>query len=164
MPKPQNVPIKPRDAASKFTTALTLFILADIAIGSFIIFHNSFKKSVPQQVAVAPSTNGSDASMNTSSYKNGQYTKLVSYMSSDGQEQITVSLLLNNGTITSSSISPNANNPTSAAYISKFVNAYQPLVVGQKISGLKLSTVAGASHTTTAFNDAITQIQAQAQM
>jgi uncharacterized protein with FMN-binding domain len=164
MTKQTNVPIRPRDTASKLTTALTLFILADIAVGGVIIFHNSFKKSEPQQIATAPVSNSSGASMNTSSYKNGQYTKLVSYMSSDGQEQITVSLMLNNGTITSASITPNANNPTSAAYISKFINGYQPLVVGQKISSLKLSTVAGASHTTTAFNDAITQIQAQAQI
>ncbi len=164
MPSQSNVPIKPRDGASKFTTALAVVILADIAIGSFIIFHNSFKKTAPQIIAMAPTTSAATTTMNTTNYKNGQYTKTMSYMSSDGQEQITVSLSLNNGMVTSSSITPNANNPTSLAYIEKFINGYLPMVVGQKISGMKLSTVSGASHTTDAFNDAITQIQAEAQI
>ena len=160
MPRQPNVPIKPRDTASKLTTALAVVIMADIAIGSFIIFHDSFNKPKPQPITVAIPTG---PSMNNI-YKDGNYTSTINYMSSDGQEGITVNLKLDNDEIMSTTATPMFNNPVSESYLNKFIAAYQPYVVGKKLNTISLSTVAGASASTKAFNKAILDIQTQAKV
>lgn len=100
---------------------------------------------------------------NTSGYKDGAYTASSSYFVPHGDEQIQVNLTLKNGTITDVSIQNSENDFDSARFQEDFAAAYKSRVVGKKISGLRLSNIAGASDTTQGFNDAVGQIASKAQ-
>ncbi len=95
-------------------------------------------------------------------YKNGTYSATGSYMSPGGQDQVAVTLTLLNDIVTSVSVTPQAGDRTSQRYINKFLSGYQQYVVGKDISTLNLSRVSGSSLTPIGFNNALSQIRAQA--
>jgi uncharacterized protein with FMN-binding domain len=95
-------------------------------------------------------------------YKNGTYSFTSDYAVPHGDEQIRVSLTIQNDTITDSSITNSENDGTSASYQQDFASVYKNYVVGKKVSGLKLNRISGASDTTIGFNDALARIASQA--
>ncbi len=95
-------------------------------------------------------------------YKNGTYSATGSYMSPGGQDQVAVTLTLVNDIVTSVSVTPQAGDRTSQRYINRFLSGYQQYVVGQDISTLSLGRVSGSSLTPIGFNNALSQIRAQA--
>lgn len=110
------------------------------------------------------STSGATAGTSSSGgYKDGTYTASSDYFVPDGNENIQVDLTLQNGVITGSSLENSETDPTSAEFQKQFAAVYKSYVVGKKISVLHLSNIAGASDTTQAFNDAVSQIAAKAQ-
>jgi len=109
------------------------------------------------------STASSDASTASGRYKDGTYSASDSYFVPHGQENIAVNLTLKGGAITDVSIQNSESDFDSAQYQEEFAAQYKSQVVGQKISGLQLSNIAGASDTTQAFNDALQQIASKAQ-
>jgi len=102
-------------------------------------------------------------STDSSGVKDGTYSATESYSVPPGQESIKVSLTLSGGTITDVSVVNSGNDRESAEFQNEFASSYKSQVVGQKISGLQISSVAGASDTTDGFNQALSQIAAQAQ-
>ena len=109
------------------------------------------------------SATGSPAPVsNTSGYKDGTYKATSSYYVPHGREDIQVSLTLQNGIVTASSIRNSENDFDSAGYQEDFAAEYKQYVVGRKIDGLRLSYIAGASDTTQGFNDAVSRIASQA--
>ncbi len=96
-------------------------------------------------------------------YKDGTYSATGSYMSPGGADQIAVTLTLANDIVTDVSVTPMPGDNTSARYQNMFAAGYKQLVVGQDISTLSLSKVSGSSLTPKGFDDALTQIKAQAQ-
>jgi hypothetical protein len=70
---------------------------------------------------------------------------------------------LNGGTVSGISIVISEGDRESAEWQSEFTSSYKSHVVGQKISGLQLNRVAGASDTTEGFNEAIAKIASEAQ-
>jgi hypothetical protein len=75
---------------------------------------------------------------------------------------ITVSLTLSTeGVIEDSNIIYDGGEGFSNANQERFDAAYQSEVIGQNISTINLSRVAGASLTTEAFNEAVAEIEAQ---
>lgn len=99
----------------------------------------------------------------TNGYRDGKYTATGSYDSPGGTEQLTVEVTLQNGVITATSAQPGASDPESAMFESQFISGYQPLVLGKNIADVRLSRVSGSSLTSQGFNDALEQIQKQAQ-
>jgi uncharacterized protein with FMN-binding domain len=95
-------------------------------------------------------------------YKDGTYTATGSYMSPGGEDQITVTLTLANDVITAVSVTPAAGDWTSQRYQSYFASGYKQYVVGQNIDNVNLTYVSGPSLTPAGFDDAISQIKAQA--
>lgn len=105
---------------------------------------------------------GTATSTNTSTYKDGTYSASSNYYVPHGNESIKVTLTLQNGVITSSSISNSEGDPDSASFQEDFASAYKSYVIGKKISSVNLDVVAGASDTTQGFDDAVSQILSQA--
>src|ERR1035437_2017530 len=95
-------------------------------------------------------------------YKDGAYSAIGSYMSPGGYNQLGVSITLKNDIITSASVTNMAGDRRSQRYQDQFISGYQQYVVGQNIANVFLTKISGASLTPSGFNDALTQIKAQA--
>lgn len=113
-----------------------------------------------------PSTNtppsSSSSTATSGNYKDGSYTASVNYFTPDGQEPLNVKVTLSGGTITATDVSADTISRTGQEYFDSFNAYYKDQVVGQKINGLSLSRVAGASLTTEAFDQALQQIMQNA--
>lgn len=104
-----------------------------------------------------------DTSTGTSgTYKDGTYSATNDYYVPHGTEEIKVTLSVKDGIVTGSSVENSESDHDSARYQEDFAAEYKSYVVGKKLSGIHLSYVAGASDTTQAFNDALSDIQNQA--
>lgn len=111
----------------------------------------------------AGSTTAPAASSSSNSFKDGTYQASSDYFTPGGQEGINVSLTVQNGTVTASTVSHQSNNRESEAYQYEFSQGYKQYVVGKKLSDINLFAVSGASLTTQGFEDALAQIQTKAQ-
>lgn len=78
-------------------------------------------------------------------------TQVVSYQSPAGPEEMTVTLTIDAGMITSASVKPMATNEVSVKLQGNFA-AGVGAAVGKPVAGFKLDTVGGASLATKAFN------------
>lgn len=107
--------------------------------------------------ATGSSTTGSSRSP---LYKNGDYSATGQYGS--GPSSITVSLTLDDGAITSVTVTPHATDPTSRDYQERFADAVPRLVVGKDIDDVHLDHIAGSSLTPDGFNAALTRIKDEA--
>jgi uncharacterized protein with FMN-binding domain len=118
--------------------------------------------AVTTPVADTPTKTTTSGQVSASTYKDGTYTATGSYRSPGGPDQIKITVALKNDIITSVSAVPMPGDRESTKYQNLFVSGYQSVVVGKDISTLKLGAVSGSSLTPIGFNDAITQIKAQA--
>jgi uncharacterized protein with FMN-binding domain len=108
-------------------------------------------------------TGTSGGTTSSGSLKDGTYSASASYFVPAGQESIKVNLTLSDGTISDVSVVNSESDHDSAEFQADFTNGYKAQVVGKKISGLQISSVAGASDTTDGFNEALTKIASEAQ-
>lgn len=111
------------------------------------------------------STAGVDVgvTVGSSAYKDGTYTAVGHYNSPEGAEQITVTLTLKSDVVTAASVTNSQTfRSESKEYQGKFISGYQALVVGKKITDIKLTRVSGSSLTPIGWNDAVAKIQTQA--
>ena len=108
-------------------------------------------------------TSSTDSTSTASSYKDGTYTASSSYYVPHGTETIDVTLTVQNGVVTNSSILNSESDRESARFQEDFTASYKSSVVGKSLSDIKLSFIAGASDTTDGFNEAVAKIQTQAQ-
>jgi len=113
---------------------------------------------MPSSGGGTPST-AAPAAQATSGYNDGTFKGDASYRVEGHQEQISVTVSLQGGTIASVSIVNSESNGTSAFYQQRFAQSYQAQVVGKPIADLKLPVIAGASKTTGGFNQAIKLIR-----
>ena len=97
-----------------------------------------------------------------SAYKDGTYSATGSYMSPGGEDQIKVTLSLANDIITAVSVTPVAGDGTSARYENRFISGYKQYVIGKNIADVRLTYISGSSLTPIGFNDALSQIKAEA--
>jgi uncharacterized protein with FMN-binding domain len=95
-------------------------------------------------------------------YKDGTYSATGSYNSPGGEDQVAVTLTLNNDIVTSVTATPKTQDRTSARYQAMFLSGYKQYVVGKDITGIHLSRVSGSSLTSIGFNAAIASIEAEA--
>jgi len=105
----------------------------------------------------------SSSTTSSGSFKDGTYSATSSYFVPNGNESIKVTVTLSSDKITDVSIVNSASDHDSAAYQADFTDSYKTYVVGKKISGLQIKSVAGASDTTQGFNEALNQIASEAQ-
>ena len=153
---------------NKAIVALIVIVLIGlIAGGGYLLTKPSDQNTTPiSQSSVQDSTTNNTDQNTTSStngtYKDGTYEATGSYSSPGGRESIKVSLTIANGNITSSSVTPEAKNPTAKSYQSDFVSSYKSEVNGKPVNEVKLDSVAGSSLTPNGFEDALEQIKQDA--
>jgi uncharacterized protein with FMN-binding domain len=154
---------------------LATTVLAVLVIAGIVVMADHLKSSKASGNTIVPtpttsqsshqtlSTPGTSSSSSSSSLKDGAYSASSDYFVPHGNESIKVSLTLSGGTITDVSVQNSEDDPTSAQYQEDFSASYKSAVLGKKIDGLQISNIAGASDTTQGFNDALGQIESQAQ-
>ncbi|GAB3161981.1 FMN-binding protein [Myceligenerans halotolerans] len=107
-------------------------------------------------------TSGQSTTDATSTYADGTYTAEGSYVSPGGTEAIEVELTIADGVVTTVTVTPEADNPTSAQYQEQFASGISAEVVGVALDELDVDKVAGSSLTSDGFADAVAQIAEQA--
>ena len=141
-------------------------VVAIVVIAVIVLVLNSYKPkdgSGVQSASTSPTNNESTAAQTASTtYNDGTYSAEGQYVSPGGDEAINVSLTVKDGTVTDVTVSGNTRNSTDAIYQSKFIGGVKQVVVGKKLSSLKLDRVSGSSLTPKGFNDAVSKIQTQA--
>ncbi len=133
-------------------------IFVVIAVLAFVL--NS-GKTVENKV-ISPTTNTTtQTTMAGAEIKDGTYEATGEYTSPAGPEVVPIKLTLKNGVIESIEFNQQVTNPGSIKFQGMFKEGYQALVVGKKISEVKLDKVSGSSLTPKGFNDAIQKIITQ---
>lgn len=103
-----------------------------------------------------------DSATTTGTYADGEYTESAGYQSPNGTEEISVTVTLAGGIITSVEVVGDGDNPNSKLYQGKFAGGIAAVVVGKSIDKISVDKVAGSSLTSAGFNDAIDAIKADA--
>jgi hypothetical protein len=157
--------VKQRD---KIFMGIGASVVATLAVVTGVsIFSTSGKNTggtVSTASDVTTSTSEGSASSSTdsstSTYSDGTYAAATSYaVPEGGQSSISTKLTLQNGVVTSVTVTGEAGDNESGMYIDSFENAIKDAVVGKAIGDLSLSRIGGASLTTQAFNDALATIR-----
>lgn len=163
-------------------TKLIAIVVSIIVIAGVIMLADHLKSKTPALATTSGQTSQPTAQTNTtsttnmptatppstspgtgSSYSDGSYSATSDYYVPHGDEEIRVNLTLQNGVVTAASIQNSESNRDSAMFQEDFASEYKQFVIGKKISSLNLSNIAGASDTTQAFNEAVSQIASKAQ-
>lgn len=100
--------------------------------------------------------------VSSATYKDGTYTAVGNYRSPAGAEEIGLTITLKNDIITDTKLIQKATDKISIQMQQMFADNYKPLVIGKKISDVRLSKVSGSSLTSAGFNEALAKIAAQA--
>ncbi|GAA2240329.1 hypothetical protein GCM10010401_11200 [Rarobacter faecitabidus] len=104
-----------------------------------------------------PAADGSAASS-----ASGTYSATGGYRSPGGQQEVAVSVTLDNGVITAVEVTPQASDATSQAFQEDFAANVADQVVGKALADAKVSKVSGSSLTSQGFNAALDEIAAEA--
>lgn len=152
-------------------TALIVIVLIGVVATAVIVINNSSKKTPVETTDTTSQTETnstaedttSTASEMTSAYKDGTYSATGSYSSPGGLQSIDLTVTIENGIITSTSLVTKATDGDAEEYQSDFASAYKGFVVGKKVGNVSLSRVAGSSLTSNGFNKALDQIKTDAQ-
>lgn len=166
---------KPDNSKQKAAAGLVaLCVIALLASGAMVYANKqttqnviTTSSSLPSNTTTTSSLSGSSTVSSSSAsassgYKDGTYSASSDYYVPHGSENIKVTLTVQGGVVTNSSIANSENNGESALFQESFASEYKSYVVGKPVSSLQLNYVAGASDTTQGFNDALQQIKSQA--
>jgi uncharacterized protein with FMN-binding domain len=160
-------------------------VVSVIVIAGVVIIADHIKSKSPSMTALSPttsvtttpssgSTNNSSTGSSTTTtpssssptssggFTDGTYSATSDYFVPSGNQSIKVNVTLKSGVITAASVSQSESDPTSAEFQQGFASQYKSYVVGQKIDGLQLSVIAGASDTSQGFANALSQIENKA--
>lgn len=102
--------------------------------------------------------------VDTSVYRDGTYTAVGHYRSPAGPEEVGITLVLEDGMISDASAEVKTAVTKSIYFQELFAGGLKEAVVGKSISSVSLDHVSGSSLTPIGFNDAVTQIKAQAKL
>jgi len=139
---------------------IAVLVLAVIGIG--FTFFQTNKQVTPATPVAKTTTTDTEMATAANDYKDGAYTTSVMYLNpAKAEYKLEVSLTLNGDLVTDAQIiySQGAEKDPNAQ---KFEAAYRTEVIGKDIDTLNLSRVGGASLTTGGFNNALTNIKADA--
>jgi len=151
------------ESSSQSRKGIVITIVAVVVVGIIgIISFRGDSDSDTLATSAVPADVPAGTSL-SSSYKDGTYTAVGTYNSPGGPDGLKVTLVIKNNIVVDAAVVSGANDPESTKYQAKFISGFRPLVVGQKLAGLRLDSVAGSSLTGEGFNAAVVKIQAQAQ-
>jgi uncharacterized protein with FMN-binding domain len=153
--------MEPSQTSHKKELAALIGVFAVIII--LVVAISLSSKSTKTASASSPAPTSMTKPAANTVYKDGSYTAKGTYQSPGGQEAITVDVTLKSNIVTATSARSGASDDEAMAYQSQFISGYKQHVIGKPISSLNLSNVSGSSLTSQGFNDAIKQIEKQAQ-
>ncbi|MBW9121031.1 FMN-binding protein [Microbacterium trichothecenolyticum] len=108
------------------------------------------------------SSSTDSGSTGSGAYADGTYTADGSYATPESVETITVTVTLEDDTITAVEVTGDPQKRESEQYQSQFIGGIADAVVGEDIDDLQVSRVAGSSLTSGGFNEAIEAIKSEA--
>ncbi|MBC7472460.1 MAG: hypothetical protein H7196_04355 [candidate division SR1 bacterium] len=121
--------------------------------------------SPPDSNVSTPAIEPSLVPKNSNIYKDGVYSFSLSYRVPEGNtEKINTSVGLTGDVITEFKNTYTATNRNSREYQAAFEAKIKSATIGKKIDSLSLNAVGGASLTTNAFMQGISQVQSQAKV
>lgn len=106
-----------------------------------------------------PSPNATDA---TAPYADGTYVAEGAYQTPETVETISVTLTLEEDTVTDVEVVGDPIAPESSRFQGEFIAGIADVVVGKKLDELDVDRVAGSSLTSGGFDQAVVQIKDQA--
>lgn len=136
-----------------------------ISSSSTVASSNQSSSSGSTTSSSATDTSSSASSSTTASgnYKDGTYTKSVSYYVPHGETNtIKVTLVVSGGVITSATTDNTYFDNESGMYISSFESSVNSSASGQSLASYSPSRIGGASLTTEAFAEAVSGIRTDA--
>jgi uncharacterized protein with FMN-binding domain len=142
------------------TTLLTAIIAICVAAATAGCATTDVDVTAPSSATSTSVAAPGSPSSRRSKYADGTYNATGRYGSLPSS--IGVSVTLVDDVITAVTVTPQATDPTSLAYQTRFAGAIPALVVGRNIDEVNLSKVAGSSGTPDGFNAAIQRIKAEA--
>lgn len=98
---------------------------------------------------------------NRKKYIDGTYSSTGTYTSPAGSEEIFITLVIKDDTISGATFEGKATHPTSIKLQTQFGEGFSQAVVGKSIDSLALTVVNGSSLTPKGFMDALTKIKTQ---
>lgn len=144
----------------------TVAILATAGIVGTSLFTQNNATSTntaSSQTASSTTNTTTNTSTATSSYKDGTYTATKQYTVPHGlNNTLKATIVISSGKITSATTEDTSSDHESAAYISRFESALSSSATGQSLGSYSPSRIGGASLTTQAFADALSDIASQA--
>ncbi|MET4640034.1 FMN-binding protein [Mycetocola sp. 2940] len=135
--------------------------LAGIAMVGLAGCSGSGSTATERSEAPSDSTESQDSSA-SAEYQDGEYTAEGSYVSPGGPESVTVTLTLEDSTITALEVTGSGGTPNAKKFQGEFIEGIDEIAVGKNIDELDVSRVAGSSLTSGGFNNALEQIRADA--
>lgn len=154
------------DNRKKIIAALAVLLVIVVIVGALTL---GKKDETSPASTVGTSTQRSQASTadttsTSTTFKDGTYTATGGYNSPGGAQEITVTVTLKDGIVTTTSAKSGATDPQAQEKQDDFIANYKDQVVGKKIDTIKLGRIAGSSLTPNGFNNAIDQIEDQAKV
>ncbi|HET8884228.1 MAG TPA: FMN-binding protein [Candidatus Saccharimonadales bacterium] len=154
--------MKPTKQLHPAITALIVIVLIGAIAASIAFLRNEDEAPASDTNSSQPAQTSSpkqDTQTTTAEYQDGTYTATGEYFSPGGRESITVSVTLDNGEITESTVTPHAESGEAKDFQERFASGYKEFVTGKNIDEVSVSRVAGSSLTSGGFNDALEQIK-----
>jgi uncharacterized protein with FMN-binding domain len=111
--------------------------------------------------SAAPSSDAGGVDPSTT-FHDGTYTATGHYISPGGPSAVAVKLTLKDNRVTALTVTPKAENPTAVSYETRFASGVNGLVVGKRITELRVTKVSGSSLTSMGFDKAVAAIEEQA--
>lgn len=150
-----------------------VIIIVVVLLGAFTMWfmssNDAAETAVRNDEAATPvetSIERSDSDMGTvtpeessQEYADGTYTKTGTYISPAGQEEVEISLTLENDTVTGATFTGKATNPGSVKNQAKFAAGFEAVVIGKSLDEIDLTVVNGSSLTPKGFMDAVASIK-----
>lgn len=153
---------------SKKTVSTGAFVTAtSLLLGFGVSACNPTDPATQPAPTASPSvTQSSDTtpSITAGAYEDGTYTVKGDYTSPGGEEQIEVTVTLQNNVITASEVTPLATRPMSQKFQGIFKDNFKEYVMGKNIDEIQLDAISGSSLTPKGFNNALEKIKTEAQV
>lgn len=149
---------QPKKIHPALAALIVIALLAVVATAVIVINNNN--ASAPVTTDSVLTTGGSNT--DPSAYQDGTYSATGSYVSPGGRETIDLTVTIEDGIITSTTLTADEASGEARDYIQRFASGYESEVVGKSVNDVELSRVAGSSLTSNGFNDALDQIKDEA--
>lgn len=152
---------------NKALVGLIVVVLLVAATAAVVVFTSSGDKpkttSSTQPTSISSPSASTSTTASDASYKDGSYDATGNYQTPGGSESIGVKVTFTNGVITDAEVTQEGRTNEAQEYQAAFASAFKSQVIGKKIGDVSLSRVAGSSLTPNGFNDALSDIESQAQ-